>query len=103
MHLDGVGHLDESVLLRDARRPLLDGIIADFDGATAPSTHEVMVVLARASSVGGFALGGADRVDLSCIHERLQIPVDRRQADPGASVSKQVMQVLGRAKFAEFI
>ncbi len=86
----------EAVLGRDRLGPRLDPSVGDLDGAAAAAADEVVVVgVGRAGAVDALAVLGAQHVDLVVGGHRLEVAVDRGQADPGPGRPQPGMDLLG--------
>src|ERR687890_2024774 len=96
-HLELVLHVGEAVLGGHLRRPAFDRRVGHLDGAPARAAHQVVVVHRRAAPVGGLALV-PEHVDQAVVHQGLQRPVDRREADGVAALAQQGVQVLSGAE-----
>ena len=88
----------ESVLVGDVVGPPLDGGAFDLDGASAVAADEVVVVAHRAASVGGFAVVGADQVELAAVGHHQQGAVDGCQPDVLTLVAEVVVDLAGGAE-----
>jgi len=98
-----VAGVNETVLRCHPARPALDGGPLYFDGATAGTTNQVVVVASAAPAVNSLPVCCAERVDFARLGERLQRPVDRRQPDRLASVAQHRMQVLRASKLVKLV
>jgi hypothetical protein len=88
----------EPVLVGDVVGPPLDGGAFDLDGASAVAADEVVVVPHRAASVGGFAVVGADQVELAGVGHHQQGAVDGCQPDVFTLVAEVVVDLAGGAE-----
>ena len=86
------------VLVGDVVGPSLDGGAFDLDGASAVAADEVVVVPHRAASVGGFAVAGADQVELAGAGHHQQGAVDGCQPNVLTLVAEVVVDLAGRAE-----
>jgi hypothetical protein len=91
--LQMVLNVAEPVLVGDVVCPSLDGWAFDLDGAAAVAADEVVVVAHRAASVGGFAVVGADQVELAGVGHHQQGSVDGCQPDVLALVAEVVVDL----------
>jgi hypothetical protein len=85
----------KAVLVGDVVGPPLDGGAFDLDGASAVAADEVVVVAHRAASVGGFAVAGADQVELAGVGHHQQGAVDGCQPNVLTLVAEVVVDLTG--------
>jgi hypothetical protein len=86
------------MLIGDVVGPTLNGGAFDLDGTSAAAADEVVVVPHRAASVGGFAVVGADQVELAGVGHHQQGAVDGRQPNVLTLVAEIVMDLAGGAE-----
>jgi hypothetical protein len=86
------------MLVGDMVGPPLDGGAFDLDGAPAVAADEVVVVPHRAASVGGFAVAGADEVELAGVGHHQQGAVNGGQPYVLTLVAEVVVDLAGRAE-----
>jgi len=86
------------MLVSDVVGPPLDSGALDLDGTAAVAADEVVVVAHRAASVGGFAVVGADQVELAGVGHHQQRAVHSCQPDVLALVPEIVVDLTGRAE-----
>jgi hypothetical protein len=97
--LDGVCDVGEAVLLANFGGPAFDLWSFDFDGGAAMAADEVVVVLvAGASAVAGFAVVASQGVELAGVSERSDLVVDSGQGDVLAQGSEFGVEFLGGAE-----
>jgi hypothetical protein len=96
--LNGVGHVNESVLLRSLTRPSFHRWSFDLFDATAGSADQMVVVPATALPVQDLTVLVAQRVYFVGVHHRLQAAVDGGQTHGLTATAQQVMEVLGAAE-----
>lgn len=83
----------ETVLLRQIVSPLLDRTAGDFNGCTAISADQVMMVVVTAQPVKGFPGGVVQHIDDVHFRKGLECAIDRRQADFVPTFRQRVMDV----------
>ena len=93
--LDRVVDVDEALRLGDLPGPPLDLAALDLHGPAAVPADQVVVVPGAADPVDRLAVRAAQHVDRAGVGERLQVPVDRGQADRVAAAAQLGVQVLG--------
>ena len=94
--LDGVPHLGEPVGRGDRLGPALDGVPGDLDRETARAAHDVVVVVCRRTrAVDGFALGGADDVELALGCHKARDHLQPRDGG-GAQAALATIDALGK-------
>src|SRR5882757_10812373 len=101
--LDRVVDLGVAELLGHIGGPALNGAALDLLGPAAGAAHQVMVVRlagVATEAVGALALGTVNDVDDSVVGERLQVPVDGRQAYRVALGAQRRIDVLRAAETA---
>jgi hypothetical protein len=86
------------MLVGDVVGPPLDGGAFDLDGASAVAADEVVVVTRRTASVGGFAVAGADQVELAGVGHHQQGAVHGCQPDALTLVAEVVVDLAGGAE-----
>ncbi len=80
--LDGMGDVEKAVLLARLGRPAFDLWSFDFDDGAAVAADKVVVVLvAGAAAVAGFAVVTSKGVELAGVHERSDLVVDGGEGD----------------------
>jgi hypothetical protein len=86
------------MLIGDVVGPPLNGGAFDLDGASAVAADKVVVVAHRAAAVGGFAVAGADQVELAGVGHHQQGAVDGCQSDVLTLVAEVVVDLAGCAE-----
>jgi hypothetical protein len=96
--LEMVLNLAEPVFGGDAVGPAFDSRAFDFDGAPAVPADQVVVVAHRASPVCGFAVVGADQVELVGVGHHLEGAIDRGQPDILPVSAEVIVDLAGGAE-----
>jgi hypothetical protein len=86
-------NVSEAVLVGDVVGPTLDGGAFYLDGASAVAADEVVVVAHGAAPVGGFAVAGADHVELAGVGHHQQGSVDGCQPNVLTVVAEVVVDL----------
>ena len=86
------------VLVGDVVGPPLDGGAFDLDRASAVAADEMVMVAHRAASVGGFAVVGADQVELAGVGHHQQGAVHGCQPNVLTLVAEVVVDLAGGAE-----
>jgi len=98
-NFEGVGDVDEPMVAARSSGPPFDFGSFDFDGDPALTTYEVVVMLvAGAAAVAGFAVVTSEGVELARFGEGPYLVVDGGEGDVLALGLKLGMEVLGGAK-----
>src|SRR5262245_15141839 len=101
--LNVVGDPHEAVLGTDLFRPSLYGWAFDLHRASAVAADEVVVVTGGAAAVDGLTVPGAQYVHLSSVGQRLQRPIDGRQANGVAARAQDRVNVLCAPKVVDLV
>ena len=96
--LEMVLNVAEPVLVGDVVGPAFDSGAFDLDGASAVAADEMVVVAHRAASVGGFAVAGADQVELAGVGHHQQGAVDGCQPNVLTLVAEVIVDLAGGAE-----
>src|SRR5664279_379007 len=88
----------------DSISPAFDGRSFDLHCPPAGAAHQMVVVMSGAAlAVQDLTVGAAQGVDLGGVDHRLQVAVDRGQADRVALRAQSVVDVLGAREAVEVV
>jgi hypothetical protein len=91
-------NIAEPVFGGNAVSPAFDSRAFDLNGAPAVPANEMVMVAHRATSVGGFAVVGADQVELVGIGHHLKSAIDGGQPDVFAVSAEVIVNLAGGAE-----